>query len=195
MNRQNQYQLFLLFFLSFFSPFQSPPPSVQRHAPALLAPCKTLSNRTCLSARERSGDGNRWRNEYCCGHRAEVAVGRGPRSSGSRGWGSGSALVLMEGKKAERCISGPQIAAVYSSTNPKFCAALAVARKQLTVKRGGSEGLVSPVGAQTATLPLLPALPLCKHPARVSDFSPGFYLFPLLFSSARDPSLLNLPSV
>lgn len=50
--------------------------------------------------------------------------------------GGGVCVVLMEGKKEERCISGPQIAAVYSSTNPKFCAAPAVARKQLTVKRG-----------------------------------------------------------
>lgn len=67
-------------------------------------------------------------------------AGQGHGRTGG-GWGlggivGGPASVLMEGKKEERCISGPQIAAVYSSTNPKFCAAPAVARKQLTVKRG-----------------------------------------------------------
>lgn len=46
------------------------------------------------------------------------------------GWG------IDEGKKGERCISGVEIAVVYSSTNPKFCADPTVARKQLTVKWG-----------------------------------------------------------
>lgn len=39
-------------------------------------------------------------------------------------------------KKRERYISGAEIAVVYSSTNPKFCADPLVARKQLTVKWG-----------------------------------------------------------
>lgn len=46
------------------------------------------------------------------------------------GWG------IDGGKKGERCISGAEIAVVYSSTNPKFCADPMVARKQLTVKWG-----------------------------------------------------------
>lgn len=46
------------------------------------------------------------------------------------GWG------IDEGQKGERCISGVEIAVVYSSTNPKFCADPTVARKQLTVKWG-----------------------------------------------------------
>lgn len=66
-----------------------------------------------------------------------MGQGRG-RTGGEGVVVGGPASVLMGGggKKEERCISGPQIAAVYSSTNPKFCAAPAVARKQLTVKRG-----------------------------------------------------------
>lgn len=46
------------------------------------------------------------------------------------GWG------IDGGNKGERCISGVEIAVVYSSTNPKFCADPTVARKQLTVKWG-----------------------------------------------------------
>lgn len=48
------------------------------------------------------------------------------------GWGGG----IDGGNKGERCISGVEIAVVYSSTNPKFCADPTVARKQLTVKWG-----------------------------------------------------------
>lgn len=53
-------------------------------------------------------------------------------------------------KKGERCTSGAEIAVVYSSANPKFCAKPMVARKQLTVKWGGSKGLVCPVWAQNS---------------------------------------------
>lgn len=48
----------------------------------------------------------------------------------------GAVLGIGGGKKEERCISGPEIAVVYSSANPKFCADPTVARKQLTVKWG-----------------------------------------------------------
>lgn len=58
---------------------------------------------------------------------------------GVSGWG------IDVGKKGERCISGVEIAVVYSSTNPKFCPDPTVARKQLTVKWGGSKRLVCPV--------------------------------------------------
>ena len=73
---------------------------------------------------------NRERNEYCCGHREEGMV---------VGWWGGAVAAgggIDGGKKGERCISGVEIAVVYSSTNPKFCADPTVARKQLTVKWG-----------------------------------------------------------
>lgn len=121
--------------------------------------CKILSNLTCLPAMLQTlptalrwqREGNRWRNEYCYGHckKAMGVWGWG----GWLGWGLSG---IDGGKKEERCISGPEIAVVYSSTNPKFCADPTVARKQLTVKWGGSKGLVCPVWAQTVTLPLLP---------------------------------------
>lgn len=123
--------------------------------------CKILSNLTCLPAMLQSlptalrwqREGNRWRNEYCYRHCK--------KAMGVWGWGGGRWLGwglsgIDGGKKEERCISGPEIAVVYSSTNPKFCADPTVARKQLTVKWGGSKGLVCPVWAQTVTLPLLP---------------------------------------
>lgn len=50
-------------------------------------------------------------------------------------WGGGG-VGIDGGNKGERCISGVEIAVVYSSTNPKFCADPTVARKQLTVKWG-----------------------------------------------------------
>lgn len=54
-----------------------------------------------------------------------------------RGRGGVAAGVGIDGgNKGERCISGVEIAVVYSSTNPKFCADPTVARKQLTVKWG-----------------------------------------------------------
>lgn len=69
-------------------------------------------------------------------------MGGGGGGVGGLGWGLSG---IDGGKKEERCISGLEIAVVYSSTNPKFCADPTVARKQLTVKWGGSKGLVCPV--------------------------------------------------
>lgn len=70
----------------------------------------------------------------------------GEVEAGRLGRGPGGGRVAIDGgQKEERCISGLEIAVVYSSTNPKFCADPTVARKQLTVKWGGSKGLVCPV--------------------------------------------------
>lgn len=60
-----------------------------------------------------------------------------PLSEGYGGWvwgEMGHGRGIDGGKKGERCISRVEIAVVYSSTNPKFCADPTVARKQLTVK-------------------------------------------------------------